>query len=218
VLLEKQHSVAGCLETLSFIGYVLCDQPELILLTVEEQRELLVIARSAIHDAVSNKKGTPQSAASSSLQRSGGVFVTLFVEDQLRGCVGYVDSPLPLAQAVAELAPKAAFEDIRFPPLRKEEMPGLVIELSILTPPREIASIEEIEVGYHGLILELGKRRGLLLPRVATDHGWDRQAFLQGVAQKAGLSSKAWTLPGARLKVFSAQVIEEAVVNQKSVP
>lgn len=188
------------------------------MLTVEEQRELLVIARSAIHDAVSKKKGAVQNSGSSGLQRSSGVFVTLFVEDQLRGCVGYVDSPLPLAQAVAELAPKAAFEDLRFPPLRMEEMPGLSIELSVLTPPREIVSIEEIEVGFHGLILELGKRRGLLLPRVATDHGWDRQSFLQGVAQKAGLPSTAWTLPGARLLVFSAQAFEEAVLRQKSAP
>lgn len=123
---------------------------------------------------------------------------------ELRGCVGYVLSVIPLYRAVAETARSAAFEDPRFDPVTREEAESLHIELSILTPPQPIQP-ELIEVGRHGLLIVKNGRRGLLLPQVPIEHNWDRITFLQQTCRKAGLSQDAWE-NGAVIQAFTAEI------------
>ena len=143
------------------------------------------------------------------LDQPRGAFVTLHALGDLRGCIGYVESALPLARVVEEVAEKAAFEDPRFPPLTPEEYPAVEVEISVLSPLRQIASPVEVVVGSHGLLLEHGWHRGLLLPQVATEYGWDRTVFLENVARKAGLPATAWKDPSARIFIFTADIIRE---------
>src|SRR5262249_42500636 len=108
----------------------------------------------------------------------------------------------------ARFAREAAFRDPRFPPVTAQEWAGVDLEVSVLTPPRRITP-EEVEPGRHGLILEIGPRRGLLLPQVATGWGVSREQFLAAVAQKAGLPENAWKSPEAKLYGFEAEVFAE---------
>ncbi len=125
--------------------------------------------------------------------------------EELRGCVGYVLPTCPVYRAVAETARAAAFDDNRFPPVTiAEEASHLEIELSILSPAQSIQP-EEIEVGRHGLLISWHGRRGLLLPQVPVEHGWDRIAFLEQTCRKAGLPQDAWQ-KGATIEAFTAEV------------
>jgi AmmeMemoRadiSam system protein A len=110
---------------------------------------------------------------------------------------------------VSEFALRAAFEDPRFAPLSEEELPDCRIEISVLTAPEPVASPDEVEIGRHGLIFELGPRRGLLLPQVATEWGFDAERFLDEVSRKAGLPPGAWRRPEAKLWTFQAEVFSE---------
>jgi AmmeMemoRadiSam system protein A len=138
------------------------------------------------------------------LQESRGVFTTLYLHGELRGCVGYVLPVLPLFQAVVETARAAASQDTRFTPVTAEEVQHLQVSLSVLSPLRPIEA-EQIEIGKHGLVVTLGGRRGLLLPQVPVEHGWDRVAFLEQTCRKAGLFPDAWKA-GVTLEVFTAEV------------
>lgn len=138
-----------------------------------------------------------------------GVFVTLNRHGRLRGCIGYLDAVKPLLTAVQEMAVAAAFRDPRFPPLREEELADLEIEISVLSPMRQIKDVNEIRVGCDGLYLERGPCRGLLLPQVATDYDWDRLTFLRQTCNKAGLPQDAWEDPTTRIYVFSADILHE---------
>jgi AmmeMemoRadiSam system protein A len=125
----------------------------------------------------------------------------------LRGCVGYVLPTSSVFRAVAETARAAAFSDNRFPPVTIEESPHLQIELSILSPPQPLPA-EAIEVGRHGLLITWHGRRGLLLPQVPVERGWDRTTFLEQTCRKAGLPPDAWK-QGARIEAFTAEVFGE---------
>lgn len=142
------------------------------------------------------------------LDRACGAFVSIHRDGQLRGCLGRLESTWSLPRVVAHLAEAVADSDPRFQPVEPQELPALDIEISVLTPEREIQSPTEIEVGRHGLIVEQGVHRGLLLPQVATEHGWDRMTFLEHACMKAGLAPDAWQR-GARLLIFEAQVFGE---------
>ena len=122
----------------------------------------------------------------------------------LRGCVGYVMAVFPLYRTVAETARAAAFEDTRFAPVSRGEAPELEVSLSILSPLREIGA-DHVEVGRHGLLISQGGQRGLLLPQVPVEHGWDRVTFLEQTCRKAGLPKDAWA-NGARIEAFTAEV------------
>jgi AmmeMemoRadiSam system protein A len=136
-----------------------------------------------------------------------GAFTSLYLHDQLRGCVGYVLPISPVYRAVADTARAAAFEDCRFQPVSLPEARELQVELSILTPPQPIAA-EAIEIGRHGLLVNMGGRRGLLLPQVAVEHHWDRTTFLQQTCRKAGLPLDAWQ-NGATIEAFAAEIFGE---------
>jgi len=136
-----------------------------------------------------------------------GAFTTLHLEGQLRGCVGYVFPAYSLYRTVAETAVAAAFQDTRFYPVTRPEAQLLKVEISVLSPLQKIGA-EDVEVGRHGLVITFGMRRGLLLPQVPVEHGWDRETFLQQTCVKAGISPDAWQR-GALIEAFTAEVFGE---------
>jgi len=178
------------------------------MLTEEEKRELLVVARDAITNTLRQKPVLHRASTFPGLQQKRGVFVTLRIDHDLRGCIGYIEPLRPLGEVVSEVAVKAATEDPRFSPLTLFELDRTTIEISVLSPLHEISSVEEIEVGTHGLVLELGGMRGLLLPQVATEYHWKREMFLEAVSRKAGLPPDAWQNPEVRMYVFTAEVVQ----------
>lgn len=141
------------------------------------------------------------------LKEPRAAFTTLHLDGQLRGCVGYVAAAKPLIETVAETAIAAAFTDPRFPAVTAGEAPRLKIEISVLSPPQPIRP-DEIVPGRHGLIVSLATRRGLLLPQVAPEHGWDALTFLAHTCAKAGLPADAWQ-KGATIEAFTAEVFGE---------
>ncbi len=138
-----------------------------------------------------------------------GCFVTIKQRDHLRGCIGNFQSELPLFREVAEMAVASATKDPRFYPMREEDLANFTLEISVLSPLRKVENIEEIEVGRHGIYLEKGYYRGVLLPQVAIEHGWDRETFLKQTCLKAGLPTNAWTAEDTEIYLFSAQIFGE---------
>src|SRR5207245_11432822 len=123
-------------------------------------------------------------------------------DDELRGCIGTLEPREPLVETVARMAVAAATQDLRFPPVTVEELPGLAVEISVLTPAEPIAP-EQVQPGIHGVVVRHAGRSGLLLPQVATDHGWDRQTFLEYTCLKPGLPREAWQDPAATVLAFT---------------
>ena len=187
------------------------------MLNKKEQQLLLSIARESIARALAGGRGKRKSEGmaiaeadlAGPLGAPSGVFVSIHIGKDLRGCIGYIRSELPLAQVVDDVAAKAATEDPRFPPMTQTELALATLEVSVLAPLRQVKDISEIEVGRDGLVIELSGRRGLLLPQVATEYGWDRETFLAHTSRKAGLPSDAWKIPEAKIYRFSAEIIEE---------
>ena len=138
-----------------------------------------------------------------------GAFVTLKAGGQLRGCIGHINAGQPLVEAVRDAAVCSAFDDPRFPPLRPEEWPRVRIEISVLSPFELMTDLQRIVVGLHGIMVRSGQRSGLLLPQVATEQGWSREAFLAHGCRKAGLPADAWRLPETRIEVFTAVIFQE---------
>jgi AmmeMemoRadiSam system protein A len=172
----------------------------------EERFLLLRLAHDSISSALQHRE-ISLDAPTAHLAEPRGVFTSLHLREQLRGCVGYVLPTSSVFRAVAETARAAAFSDNRFPPVTIEESPHLQIELSILSPPQPLPA-EAIEVGRHGLLITWHGRRGLLLPQVPVERGWDRTTFLEQTCRKAGLPPDAWK-QGARIEAFTAEVFGE---------
>ncbi len=179
-------------------------------LSPEDQLHLLAVARSAVEEALYHGRIPKVRADRPHLDRPGASFVTLWRADtgELRGCRGEVVAVRPLIQSVAFMAVAAALDDPRFPPVTQEELAHLRFEISVLSPPRPIRP-EEVEVGRHGLMIVVGSSRGLLLPEVPVRYGWDPEAFLRALCQKAGLPEEAWRLPQAELFAFETLSWEE---------
>ncbi|SMC25832.1 hypothetical protein SAMN02746041_02443 [Desulfacinum hydrothermale DSM 13146] len=177
-------------------------------LSAADKEQLKAIARRAIEAKLQENVPPPIELAqlSENLRRKRGAFVTLKIQGRLRGCIGQIVGRSPLAQTVARMAVAAAFQDPRFPPLTREEWPGVTVEISALTPLRRVHRAEEIQVGRHGLYLRKGWKSGLLLPQVATEYGWDRDTFLEQTCRKAGLPADAWRDPETEIYIFSAEV------------
>jgi AmmeMemoRadiSam system protein A len=173
--------------------------------TDEERRELLVAARRALRG---EHAGASAPMSPKLVEQKRAAFVTLTSHGALRGCLGSLAADRPLALAIPELAISSATEDPRFPRVTRGEVDDLRIEISILSPPSD-ARPQDVRVGTHGLIVERGRRRGLLLPQVASEHHLDREAFLDAVCQKAGLPPDAWRDPETRLQTFTAEVFGE---------
>jgi AmmeMemoRadiSam system protein A len=177
------------------------------MLDQHEREELLRRARAAI--AASLGIPSPEGeGVPSALARHAGAFVTLRDRNQLRGCIGYLETDLRLADVVQRCAVSAARSDPRFPPLSRAEFATMEIEISVLGSLQPVSDVRDIHVGRDGLLVQLGGRRGLLLPQVATEWGWDRETFLAHACLKAGLSPDAWQT-GAQLLKFEAEVFKE---------
>lgn len=172
----------------------------------DERALLLHLAHDSILAALEQRK-ISLSPPTTHLAEPRGVFTSLYLQGQLRGCVGFVFPVNPVYRAVAETAQAAAFEDNRFHPVISEEAPALEIELSILSPPLPIRA-EEVEIGRHGLLVSMGGHRGLLLPQVPMEHHWDPATFLEQTCRKAGLPADAWQ-NGAIIEAFTAEVFGE---------
>jgi AmmeMemoRadiSam system protein A len=172
----------------------------------EERTLLLQLAHDSILSALENREVSID-PPSPHLAEPRGAFTSLYLNGELRGCVGYVLPVSSVYRAVIDTARAAAFEDARFYPVTMEESPQLKIELSILSPPLPI-SAEEVEVGRHGLLVSMAGQRGLLLPQVPTERNWDRITFLQQTCRKAGLPPDAWQ-KGAVIEAFTAEVFGE---------
>lgn len=174
-------------------------------LTEKERETLKKIARNAIEQRLFGT-GEENFVITEALSEKRGAFVTLKRHGELRGCIGYIKGFFPLHETVRRVAVESAFGDPRFPPLSREEWKDVEIEISVLSPLKKISSIEEIEVGKHGLYIEMWGRSGLLLPQVATEYGWDRTTFLEHTCLKAGLPKDAWKSREASIYIFSAEV------------
>ncbi len=174
--------------------------------SAEERRFLLKLAHDAV-DAALQGQEVDTTPPSEHLAEKRGAFTTLHLHGQLRGCVGYVFPVRSLARTVAETAVAAALHDTRFLPLSPEEAREIDIEISVLSLLQAIAP-EDVEVGRHGLVVTLGARRGLLLPQVPLEYGWDRETFLSETCHKAGLPGDAWQ-HGATVEAFTAEVFSE---------
>lgn len=179
------------------------------MLSGSEKQCLLEAARHSIIAAVANRDIHHQQPPTGNLSLHCGAFVTLHEANELRGCIGFIDSRQPLIATVTEAAAKAALEDPRFPPVTADEVDRIEIEISVLSPPRQISDEREIEIGTHGLIVESGNRRGLLLPQVAAEFGWDRESFIEQTLRKAGLPSRIRFEKGFRMFVFTAEIFGE---------
>jgi len=174
-----------------------------------EKRLLLALARRALTLAVQSSASLDEFPQDEVLQQPGGAFVTLHHRKRLRGCVGQLPSKDSLAAVVAHCAKSAALEDPRFEPVRLDELPGIEIELSVLSQLME-ATEEQIEPGKHGLIVTCGWKRGVLLPQVAAQFHWGAVRFLEETCVKAGLEPSAWKDKSTRIQTFTAEVFSEA--------
>jgi hypothetical protein len=173
-----------------------------------ERAALLGVARAAIGHRLGlvPAPGVPEAGA---LGDRRGAFVTLHRGGELRGCIGRFDPESSLARTVAEMAVAAAFEDPRFPPLRSDEFEDLELHISALGPRRPLPDPAQLRVGEHGLAVKQGWHRGVLLPVVAVERGWDAPTFLKHACLKAGLRPDAWLDPTTTVEVFDAEEFGE---------
>lgn len=174
--------------------------------SAEERAALLRLAHRSIESALEGDE-IELVPPNEHLAEHRGAFTTLHLHDKLRGCIGYVFPTQSLYRTVAETARSAAFDDPRFEPVDLDEARRLKVEISVLSLLRP-ATAEQIVIGKHGLVVQHGSRRGLLLPQVPVEWDWDRETFLAQTCLKAGLPSDAW-MRGAQLQVFTAEVFGE---------
>ena len=172
----------------------------------EDKQTLRQIALQAIRSKCMKQPMPDIPVSSATLKEPRGAFVSLHTRGDLRGCIGMIEGFGPLSQTVKEMAVQAAFADPRFCPLNPDELADLDLEISVLTPLERIKDPSQIEIGKHGLLIRKKSRSGLLLPQVATEHGWDRHQFLEWTCRKASLPPKAWRDADTEIYVFSADI------------
>jgi AmmeMemoRadiSam system protein A len=175
----------------------------------DEKRILLQIAREAIVSYITTGSVTGREVKSEKLHAQYGCFVTIKSEGKLRGCIGNFISETPLHQLVREMAVAAATKDPRFYPMKKKDLEDFSLEISVLSPLQKITGIDEIKVGTHGVYMERNVHRGVLLPQVAAEYGWDRETFIQQTALKAGMGKDDWK-ENTDIFIFSAEVFNDA--------
>jgi uncharacterized protein len=184
-------------------------------ITKEEQKILLTHAREVITAKLEGRKPSfsqDDSGEGSSLQTPCGAFVSLHKRDKersLRGCIGRMAANMPLIETVRIMAKEAAFGDPRFPPLRKEELSDLHIEISALSPMSPCPDPRQVKVGVHGILLSGRGRSGVLLPQVPVEQGWNLDEYLDYICIKAGLPKGAYDAPDTQLFTFTAIVFGE---------
>ena len=172
-----------------------------------DRLQLLRLARAAIVAHITGS-ATPRCDEGSLTARRGGAFVTIHNNGELRGCIGHIEADERLVDVVARSAAAACSTDPRFAAVTASELPDMEIELSLLGPLELIQGPDDIEIGRHGLVVEMGWHRGLLLPQVASEWKWDAEMFLAQTCHKAGLPRDAWK-HHAKLWRFEAEVFRE---------
>jgi AmmeMemoRadiSam system protein A len=177
-------------------------------LSEEDRKAILELARQGVLHAVYHERALPTFPTTGIFAERRGLFVTLHVAGKLRGCIGVIEGHANVGETVTRCAADAALHDPRFSRMRPEEMDALEIEVSLLAPPAPIRP-EEVEIGIHGLLVERGTRRGLLLPQVAVEHRLGREQFLAETCAKAGLPREAWKEPETKLYGFQCEIISE---------
>jgi MEMO1 family protein len=183
-------------------------------ISLNDKKELLKIARTAIDEKVRNNKESVinPTGYSKTLLTPGGAFVTLKEHGDLRGCIGRFTSEEPLYKVIREMAIASATQDTRFDPVAENEIVRLEIEISVLSPLKKISSIDEIVLGKHGIYIKRGMSSGTFLPQVATETGWNKEEFLGHCARdKAGIGWNGWK--DAEIYIYSAEVFSEKEVN-----
>jgi AmmeMemoRadiSam system protein A len=178
-------------------------------LTSEQKRILLDVARKAIVNAVNIENSPDFDIDDPVLNIKCGAFVTIHINDNLRGCIGNIVAQIPLWKTVRKMAVESAMHDPRFPSVSPSELKNIDIEISVLSPFEKISDINEIEVGKHGIFIKYSYYQGLLLPQVATDYGWDRIQFLEQTCRKAGLNKDCYKEKICEIYIFSATVFRE---------
>lgn len=182
----------------------------MIELTKDQQKKLLLLARKTIADKLGIKPDITLPAFDDNIfSEKCGAFVTIHKTGNLRGCIGYIEGIKSIPETVKDMAVASAFSDPRFPSLTSEEFKKIDIEISVLSPIEKVTDINEIVVGRDGLIISRGFKRGLLLPQVPAEYGWDRDTFLSHTCFKAGLPGDSWKRPDTLIEKFSAQVFSE---------
>jgi hypothetical protein len=185
------------------------------MLSLDQGKKAVIFARKIIEQYVKDKT-IPSNDSKDNFTEKQGAFVTIhtYPSHNLRGCIGIPLPIMPLKEAIAE-ASKSATKDPRFPPLNLDELDKIVVEVTILTPP-EIINVKkpeeylnEIKIGRDGLIVEQGFYKGLLLPQVPIEQGWNKEEFLSHTCMKAGLTPDAWFDKNIRISRFSGQVFTE---------
>lgn len=174
-----------------------------------QRRALLALARDAIAARLEDRPAPHLHAATGELAEPRGAFVTLTIGGTLRGCIGHVEPVEPLWICVRSNAVSAAFRDPRFSPLGADELDLVNIEISVMSPLERLRDPASITIGLHGLMIERGPTRGLLLPQVARDHAWDRQTFLEYTCRKAGLGTDCWQDPASIIHTFTVESFAE---------
>lgn len=217
VVLHRSTSADAAGDRSNVVGYLSAafvrqGQPEeeKALLTHNQRQRLLKLARAAIGYYLDKGKVLPIEESDPALRRELGVFVTLHKRGRLRGCIGNIVGQKPLYLGARDMAVAAAVQDPRFSPLSAKELADIDIEISVLSPLREIGNPDEIVLGRHGVLVKDGLRSGVYLPQVATETGWDKERFMNSLcADKAGMAADAWKTGRCKIFVFTAEVFGE---------
>jgi hypothetical protein len=173
--------------------------------------KLIELARAALEDFVCDIEATDTAVADPYLEtREYGAFVSLHRGNELRGCIGICFPTAPLYETVKDMTEAAASRDRRVTAIAPSELGQIHIEISVLSPLFKTDHPLALEIGTHGLYISNGGRRGVLLPQVATQYGWDMEKFLQQTCVKAGLAKDAWRRPETEVRAFTTLIIEEA--------
>lgn len=176
----------------------------------QEKAQLLEWARIGIENFLKDGWIIQTMTNNQILKRQVGVFVTLWKDEQLRGCIGVIQTDKPLNESVVEMAIEAATKDLRFSPVALDELPNIKIELSILSPLKKIKTIKKIELGKHGVMIVQGRKSGVFLPEVATKEGWDLGTLLEALCtEKASLPANAWMEKNSELYIFTTTTFKE---------
>jgi AmmeMemoRadiSam system protein A len=180
-------------------------------LSSSDKKALLRFARQTLERLFSTSTVPLPRDFNPLLNMKRGAFVTLNKNGELRGCVGSMTEDRPLSAVVGAMALQAAFNDRRFDPLTEQELSQVEIEISVLTPYKQINSADDIVLGRDGVIIKKGEKQGVFLPQVATETGWSKEVFLDQLCYKAGLQAGDWK--SAQLFTFQADVFSESQIH-----
>lgn len=182
-------------------------------LNLQEKQKLLSLARGEISAKCKDEPHIFESPSSDALKENCGAFVTLYLESDLAGCIGFIQSENPLFETVIQASSAAAFKDPRFKAIGTDDLPLLNIEISVLSTIEEIRNPNEIEIGRDGIYMKGRDHQGLLLPQVALKHGWDTETFLNQTCLKAGVPQGSWKEIDLEIYRFSADIFSESDID-----